>query len=172
LTCISARKAIWKAPATTLPNTLLVNYLATGLDWKYRGQSGLMVPWRCGPEPSTLELSAWTRIPPMVVKTQKTCRIGVKTRKPAKSGWLGQTRIKTNWLVKNVTFHELTKTFTFTVSLHQMANAELQTTRNAKLQMFLWLSTTAPQHQSLSKSPSPTLPISLTPFPFSLSPAI
>jgi hypothetical protein len=24
LACISARKAIWKAPATTLPNTLLV----------------------------------------------------------------------------------------------------------------------------------------------------
>jgi hypothetical protein len=26
LACISARKAIWKAPATTLPNTLIVNF--------------------------------------------------------------------------------------------------------------------------------------------------
>ena len=64
--------------------------------------------------------SGWLDRPILRVKTQKTCRIGVKTRKPAKSGWLSQTRRKTGWLLKNVTFSRVNQKFHFHSVFHHL----------------------------------------------------
>ena len=99
------------------------------------------------------------------VKTHKMCKIGVKTQKPVKSVKPGQTRLKTGKLVKivkNVTFSW------FHFKFKQMHKCSCAVCRPC------WLNTLfsqSPPH------PWPTLhtvtphfvPVSLTPFSFSLS---